>query len=51
VRRLQAEYPELLLGCGAGGVAGIISMKDIVLAAGSRKSVPNDDVIETLQSI
>jgi len=44
VRRLPVE--------GFGGtVAGIISMNDIVLAAGSRKPVRGEDVIETLQSI
>jgi CBS domain-containing protein len=44
VRRLPVE--------GFGGtVAGIVSMNDIVLAAGERKPVRNDAVVETLQAI
>lgn len=44
VRRLPVE--------GFGGtVAGIISMNDILLAAGPRKAARNDEVVNTLQSI
>jgi CBS domain-containing protein len=44
VRRLPVE--------GFGGtVAGIVSMNDIVLAAGARKPVRNDAVVDTLQAI
>jgi CBS domain-containing protein len=44
VRRLPVE--------GFGGtVAGIVSMNDIVLAAGPRKGVRHDDVVETFQAI
>lgn len=44
VRRLPVE--------GFGGtVAGIVSMNDIVLAAGSRKPVRNEEVVGTLQAI
>jgi CBS domain-containing protein len=44
VRRLPVE--------GFGGtVAGIVSMNDIVLAAGARKPVRNEAVVETLQAI
>lgn len=34
-----------------GAVAGIVSMNDIVLAAGARKPVRNEAVVETLQAI
>ena len=44
VRRLPVE--------GFGGtVAGIVSMNDILLAAGPRKAVSSNEVIETFQSI
>ena len=44
VRRLPVE--------GFGGtVMGIVSMNDILLAAGPRRAVANQDVVETLQSI
>lgn len=44
VRRLPVE--------GFGGtVAGIISMNDILLAAGPRKAVRDEEVVNTLQSI
>jgi CBS domain-containing protein len=44
VRRLPVE--------GFGGtVAGIVSMNDILLAAGPRKAIRNDEVMETLQAI
>lgn len=44
VRRLPVE--------GFGGtVAGIVSMNDILLAAGPRKAVRNDEVVDTLQAI
>jgi CBS domain-containing protein len=44
IRRLPVE--------GFGGtVAGIISMNDILLAAGPRKAVRNDEVVDTFQSI
>jgi CBS domain-containing protein len=44
VRRLPVE--------GFGGtVAGIVSMNDIVLAAGPRKPVRQDEVVETFQAI
>ena len=35
----------------AGVVAGIVSMNDILLAAGPRKDVRNDEVLETFQGI
>lgn len=44
VRRLPVE------GFGAT-VSGIISMNDILLAAGPRKAVRNDEVVDTFQSI
>jgi CBS domain-containing protein len=44
VRRLPVE------GFG-GSIAGIVSMNDIVLAAGARKPVRNEAVVETLQGI
>jgi len=34
-----------------GAVAGIVSMNDVVLAAGARKPVRNEAVVETLQAI
>jgi CBS domain-containing protein len=34
-----------------GAVAGILSMNDIVLAAGARKPVRSDEVVEALQAI
>lgn len=34
-----------------GTVVGIVSMNDIVLAAGRRKAVHNEDAVETLQAI
>lgn len=34
-----------------GAVVGIVSMNDIVLAAGARKPVRNEAVVETLQAI
>lgn len=44
VRRLPVE--------GFGGtVAGIVSMNDIVLAAGARQPVRNEAVVDTLQAI
>jgi CBS domain-containing protein len=44
VRRLVVE--------GFGGtVAGIVSMNDILLAAGPRKAIRNDEVVATLQGI
>ena len=44
VRRLPVE--------GFGGtVAGIVSMNDILLAAGPRKAVRNDEVVDTFQAI
>lgn len=44
VRRLPVE--------GFGGtVMGVISMNDILLVAGPKKAVANQDVVETLQSI
>jgi len=44
VRRLPVE--------GFGGtVSGIISMNDILLAAGPRKPVRNDEVVDTFQEI
>jgi CBS domain-containing protein len=44
VRRLPVE--------GFGGtVAGIVSMNDLVLAAGPRKPVRSEAVVETFQSI
>lgn len=44
VRRLPVE--------GFGGtVAGIVSMNDILLAAGPRKSVRSDEVVDTFQAI
>jgi CBS domain-containing protein len=44
VRRLPVE--------GFGGtVAGIVSMNDLVLAAGPRKAIRNEAVVDTLQSI
>lgn len=44
VRRLPVE--------GFGGtVAGLVSMNDILLAAGPRKGVSNDEVIATFQAI
>jgi CBS domain-containing protein len=44
VRRLPVE--------GFGGtVAGIISMNDILFAAGPRKAVRNDEVVDTFQAI
>jgi CBS domain-containing protein len=44
VRRLPVE--------GFGGtVLGIISMNDILLAAGARKPVRDAEVVETLQAI
>lgn len=44
VRRLPVE------GFG-GAIVGIVSMNDIVLAAGSRKAVHDADVLGTLQAI
>jgi CBS domain-containing protein len=44
IRRLPVE------GFGRT-VAGIVSMNDILLAAGPRKAVRNDDVVTTLQAI
>ena len=44
VRRLPVEG-------FAGTVAGIVSMNDIVLAAGPRAAVRNDQVVATLQAI
>jgi CBS domain-containing protein len=44
IRRLPVE--------GFGGtVTGIVSMNDIFLAAGPRKAVRNDEVVDTFQSI
>jgi CBS domain-containing protein len=44
VRRLPVE--------GFGGtVAGIVSMNDILLAAGPRKAVRSDEVVDTFQAI
>jgi CBS domain-containing protein len=44
VRRLPVE--------GFGGtVAGIVSMNDILLAAGPRKAVRNEEVVDTFQAI
>ena len=44
VRRLPVE--------GFGGtVAGIVSMNDLLLAAGPRKPVRNDEVVDTFQAI
>jgi CBS domain-containing protein len=44
IRRLPVE--------GFGGtVAGIVSMNDIMLAAGPRKAVRNDEVVDTFQAI
>ena len=44
VRRLPVE--------GFGGtVAGVVSMNDIVLAAGPRKAVRQDEVVDTFQGI
>jgi CBS domain-containing protein len=44
VRRLPVE--------GFGGtVAGIVSMNDVVLAAGARQPVRNEAILETLQAI
>ena len=44
VRRLPVE--------GFGGtVQGIVSMNDILLAAGTRKPVRNDEVVDTLRAI
>ncbi|MGH9258020.1 MAG: CBS domain-containing protein [Vicinamibacterales bacterium] len=44
VRRLPVE--------GFGGtVLGVVSMNDIVLAAGPRKPIRNDEVVDTLHSI
>jgi CBS domain-containing protein len=44
VRRLPVE--------GVGGtVAGIVSMNDIVLAAGTRAPVKSDQVVDTMQAI
>ena len=44
VRRLPVE------GFG-GSVLGIISMNDILLAAGARKAIRNDEVVDTFQEI
>jgi CBS domain-containing protein len=44
VRRLP------VMGFG-GTVLGILSMNDIVLAAGAGKEVPDEDVVTTLQAI
>jgi CBS domain-containing protein len=44
VRRLPVE------GFG-GAVAGIVSMNDIVLAAGARKAIRGEEVMDTLQGI
>ena len=44
VRRLPVEG-------FAGTVAGIVSMNDILLAAGPTKAVRNDEVVDTFQSI
>jgi CBS domain-containing protein len=44
VRRLPVE------GFG-GSVLGIISMNDIFLAAGARKAIRNDEVVDTFQEI
>jgi CBS domain-containing protein len=44
IRRLPVE--------GFGGTAlGIVSMNDIVLAAGPRKAIRNDEVVDTFQEI
>ena len=44
VRRLPVE--------GFGGtVLGIVSMNDILLAAGTRKAIRNDEVVDTFQGI
>jgi CBS domain-containing protein len=44
IRRVPVE--------GFGGtVAGIVSMNDILLAAGPRKAVRNDEVVDTFQAI
>jgi CBS domain-containing protein len=44
VRRLPVE--------GFGGtVLGIVAMNDILLAAGARKAIRNDEVVDTLQAI
>ena len=44
VRRLPVE--------GFGGtVMGIVSMNDILLAAGARKAIRNDEVVDTFQEI
>jgi len=44
VRRLPVE------GFG-GAVLGIVSMNDIVLAAGAKKPIRNDEVVDTFQEI
>ena len=44
IRRLPVE--------GFGGtILGVVSMNDILLAAGPRKAVRNDDVVDTYQAI
>lgn len=35
----------------AGALVGVISMNDIVLAAGANKAVRNEDVVDTLKTI
>ena len=44
VRRLPVE------GFG-GAILGIVSMNDIVLAAGAQKPIRNDEVVDTLQAL
>ena len=41
----------LPVGGFGGTVMGIVSMNDIVLAAGARKPIPNEAVVETFQEI
>ncbi|MGH9237302.1 MAG: CBS domain-containing protein [Vicinamibacterales bacterium] len=52
LRTMQQHRVRRLPVAGFGGaVVGIVSMNDIVLAAGARKPVRNEAVVETLQAI
>ena len=48
---LQHRVRRLPVAGFGGAVVGIVSMNDIVLAAGARKPVRNEAVVETMQAI
>ena len=47
----QHRVRRLPVGGFGGTVLGIVSMNDILLAAGARKAIRNDEIVDTLQTI